>query len=183
MFAILLYPLFFVVLLCSTKRKGKHLVYTMLLCYYLLSVFCASYLVLYSDKFTVHTMSITAVLFHIMAFYILLKPVYKIDGLRYYTLKKVPERTIVLFTWFIVLIEIVDFFSIIGTVSISSILENASALRQEKVGTDLGLINNSFVVENFKESRCIDECRKVDEAYYNRFHELPQFMAFLAKKQ
>ena len=45
------------------------------------------------------------------------------------------------------------------------------------------LISNSFVVENFKESRCIDECRKVDEAYYNRFHELPQFMAFLAKKQ
>ena len=45
------------------------------------------------------------------------------------------------------------------------------------------LISNSFVVENFKESRCIDECKEVDEAYYNKFHELPQFMAFLAKKQ
>ena len=45
------------------------------------------------------------------------------------------------------------------------------------------LIRNSFVVENFKESRCIDECKEVDEAYYNKFHELPQFMAFLAKKQ
>lgn len=44
------------------------------------------------------------------------------------------------------------------------------------------LINNGFVVKNFKESRCIDECKNVDEAYYNRFHELPQFMAFLAKK-
>ena len=45
------------------------------------------------------------------------------------------------------------------------------------------LISNSFVVENFKESRCIDECKNIDKAYYNRFHELPQFMAFLAKKQ
>lgn len=44
------------------------------------------------------------------------------------------------------------------------------------------LMKNNFVVENFKESRCIDECKEVDEAYYNRFHELPQFMAFLAKK-
>lgn len=45
------------------------------------------------------------------------------------------------------------------------------------------LINNKFVVEYFKESKCIEECKQVDEAYYNRFHELPQFMAFLAKKQ
>lgn len=44
------------------------------------------------------------------------------------------------------------------------------------------LINNSFVIENFKESRCVEECKKVDEAYYSRFHEIPQFMAFLAKK-
>lgn len=44
------------------------------------------------------------------------------------------------------------------------------------------LINNNFVVENFKESKCIEECKKVDENYYNRFHEIPQFMAFLAKK-
>ncbi len=44
------------------------------------------------------------------------------------------------------------------------------------------LIKNHFIVENFKESRCIDACKEVDEAYYNRFHELPQFIAFLAKK-
>ena len=44
------------------------------------------------------------------------------------------------------------------------------------------LINNRFTVVNFKESRCIDECKEVDESYYNKFHELPQFMAFLAKK-
>ena len=44
------------------------------------------------------------------------------------------------------------------------------------------LKNNKFVVEDFKESRCIDECKEIDEAYYNRFHEIPQFMGFLAKK-
>lgn len=44
------------------------------------------------------------------------------------------------------------------------------------------LINSNFIVENFKESKCIEECKNVDEAYYNKFHELPQFMAFLAKK-
>ena len=44
------------------------------------------------------------------------------------------------------------------------------------------LKHNNFVVEDFKESRCIDECKEIDEAYYNRFHEIPQFMGFLAKK-
>ncbi len=44
------------------------------------------------------------------------------------------------------------------------------------------LVNNNFIVENFKESRCIEECKNIDEVYYKRFHELPQFMAFLAKK-
>lgn len=44
------------------------------------------------------------------------------------------------------------------------------------------LIMNNFIVENFKESKCIDECKEIDEAYYERFKELPQFMAFLAKK-
>ena len=44
------------------------------------------------------------------------------------------------------------------------------------------LKNNNFVVEDFKESRCIDECKEIDEAYYNRFHEIPQFMGFLTKK-
>lgn len=45
------------------------------------------------------------------------------------------------------------------------------------------LVQNNFIVENFKESRCIEECKEVDKNYYYRFHELPQFMAFLAKKQ
>ena len=45
------------------------------------------------------------------------------------------------------------------------------------------LINNGFIVENFKESKCIEECKKIDEDYYSRFHEVPQFMAFLAKNK
>lgn len=45
------------------------------------------------------------------------------------------------------------------------------------------LINNNFMIENFKESRCTDECKKIDKDYYIRYHEIPQFMAFLAKKQ
>lgn len=44
------------------------------------------------------------------------------------------------------------------------------------------LISNNFVVKNFKESRCVSECKEIDKAYYNRFHEIPQFMGFLAKK-
>jgi len=44
------------------------------------------------------------------------------------------------------------------------------------------LLNNGFMVENFKESRCIEECKEIDELYYNRFKEIPQFMGFLAKK-
>ena len=44
------------------------------------------------------------------------------------------------------------------------------------------LKHNNFVVEDFKESRCIDECKEIDEAYYNRFHEIPQFIGFLVNK-
>lgn len=44
------------------------------------------------------------------------------------------------------------------------------------------LLDTSFIVENFKESKCIDECKDFDLAYYKRFSEIPQFMAFLAKK-
>lgn len=47
--------------------------------------------------------------------------------------------------------------------------------------------NCNFYVGNmlnlsFKKSRCIDECEEIDKAYYNRFHEIPQFMGFLVKK-
>lgn len=45
------------------------------------------------------------------------------------------------------------------------------------------LINNGFFVENFKESKCIEECKNIDEAYYIRYSEIPQFMAFLARKK
>ena len=45
------------------------------------------------------------------------------------------------------------------------------------------LRKNKFIVENFKESKCVAECKEVDEPYYNRFHEIPQFMGFLAKKE
>ena len=44
------------------------------------------------------------------------------------------------------------------------------------------LLNNNYIVENFKESKCIEECKEVDELYYNRFSEIPQFMGFLANK-
>ena len=44
------------------------------------------------------------------------------------------------------------------------------------------LIHTDFLVENFNESQCIQECKDVDLEYYTRFHEIPQFMSFLAKK-
>lgn len=45
------------------------------------------------------------------------------------------------------------------------------------------LIKAGYQVLNFKESTTIEECKDVDIDYYNRFHEIPQFMAFLAEKK
>lgn len=45
------------------------------------------------------------------------------------------------------------------------------------------LLKLGYSILNFKESQTTEECRKVDIDYYNRFHEIPQFMAFLAKKE
>lgn len=45
------------------------------------------------------------------------------------------------------------------------------------------LMNNHFTVLNFKESRSVEECKEVDENYYNRFHEIPQCIGFLAQKK
>lgn len=39
-----------------------------------------------------------------------------------------------------------------------------------------------FIVEDFSESKCVDELKKIDYNYWYRYHEFPQFMAFLAKK-
>ena len=39
-----------------------------------------------------------------------------------------------------------------------------------------------FKVEDFSESKCIDELKEIDYNYWYRYHEFPQFMAFLAHK-
>ena len=44
------------------------------------------------------------------------------------------------------------------------------------------LIKSRFVVENFSEGICTDECKSIDFNYWNKYHEIPQFMAFLVRK-
>ncbi len=39
-----------------------------------------------------------------------------------------------------------------------------------------------FLVEDFSEGICTDEAKELDFNYWNKYHEIPQFMAFLAKK-
>ena len=39
-----------------------------------------------------------------------------------------------------------------------------------------------FQIEDFSESYAIDELKKIDYNYWYRYHEFPQFMAFLARK-
>ena len=40
-----------------------------------------------------------------------------------------------------------------------------------------------FVVEDFTESICTDEAKDYDMSYWKKFHEIPNFMAFLARKK
>lgn len=44
------------------------------------------------------------------------------------------------------------------------------------------LRNSGFSVEDFTESQCIKECEDYDKNYYRIFSEIPQFVAFLARK-
>ena len=44
------------------------------------------------------------------------------------------------------------------------------------------LKKSGFAVEDFSEGICTDECKDIDYNYWNKYHEIPQFMAFLAKK-
>lgn len=39
-----------------------------------------------------------------------------------------------------------------------------------------------FTVEDFSEGICTEEAKDFDLSYYQKFHEIPQFMAFLARK-
>lgn len=39
-----------------------------------------------------------------------------------------------------------------------------------------------FSVEDFSEGICTDEAKEIDYNYWNKYHELPQFMAFLVRK-
>lgn len=46
-----------------------------------------------------------------------------------------------------------------------------------------GLLRQAgFVVEEFIETRAIDETKEVDESYYKRFNTFPQFTVFVARK-
>lgn len=40
-----------------------------------------------------------------------------------------------------------------------------------------------FIIEDFLEGICTEECKNIDYNYWNKYHEIPQFMAFLAKKE
>ena len=44
------------------------------------------------------------------------------------------------------------------------------------------LKNVGFFVENFSEGICTDEAKNIDYNYWNKYHEIPQFMAFICKK-
>ena len=44
------------------------------------------------------------------------------------------------------------------------------------------LKNAKFDIIDFTESKCIEETKDVDLNYYTKNSEIPQFMAFLAKK-
>ena len=44
------------------------------------------------------------------------------------------------------------------------------------------LKKSGFAVEDFSEGICTDEAKELDYNYWARYHELPQFMAFLARK-
>ena len=45
------------------------------------------------------------------------------------------------------------------------------------------LKDNGFIVEDFKECKCIEEAKDIDYNYYCKYSEFPQFMAFLATKK
>ena len=44
------------------------------------------------------------------------------------------------------------------------------------------LRKSGFLVEDFSESKCTEECKDYDVRYYNIYSEIPQFMAFLTRK-
>ena len=44
------------------------------------------------------------------------------------------------------------------------------------------LKKSGFIVEDFSEGVCTDEAKDVDYNYWNKYHEIPQFMAFLVRK-
>lgn len=49
--------------------------------------------------------------------------------------------------------------------------------------THFGLLREvGFIVDSFVETRAIEECKDIDEYYYLRHHEFPQFSIFVAKK-
>lgn len=44
------------------------------------------------------------------------------------------------------------------------------------------LRNANFDVLDFTESKCVEEAKTVDINYYTKYSEIPQFIAFLARK-
>ena len=44
------------------------------------------------------------------------------------------------------------------------------------------LKKSSFIIEDFSEGICTAEAKELDYNYWNKYHEIPQFMAFLVRK-
>lgn len=45
------------------------------------------------------------------------------------------------------------------------------------------LKKSGFIIEDLSEGICIDECKDIDYNYWNKYHEIPQFMSFLVTKK
>ena len=45
------------------------------------------------------------------------------------------------------------------------------------------LKKSNFIVEDFREGICTDDCKDIDYNYWNKYHEIPQFMSFIVTKK
>lgn len=128
---IFLYPIFFAIWFILIKEKKKHIIYAGFVFAFLLSSVCSTYLVYNDEEYQRNIIDLVAIMYHLVAFFLLFYPLRLFDERRNIPFQPSKENVLFPFTIFIIVIMITYFVNSITSVSVSSIIEDAANVRYE----------------------------------------------------
>lgn len=132
---VILYPVFFLLVLLLSKNKKSHRLYCIIISVYFLAGLASVYICSNFWSYMSLPFSIGAVSFHLIALFLLLRPLKEFDERRSIELAE-PNRVVDTFTWIVVFLVLLYLIDGVRYVNFNSIIADVQGLRQELVEQD-----------------------------------------------